>query len=124
MFWPSYPLTQAKTTQHKQNKRALRESYDSIISRAKPLCLILPYSTNLILIILLIMYIIVSFITILLLLIMIISPKTLCNILYKIFFDDKRTNRDKHVERGIFNLIYSILVLLVILQITCLILDI
>lgn len=124
MFWPSYPLTQAKTTQHKQNKRALQASYDSIISRAKPLCLILPYSTNLILIILLIMYIIVSFITIPLLLIMIISPKTLCNILYKLFFDDKITNRDKHVERGIFNLIYSILILLVILQITCLILDI
>lgn len=124
MFWPSYPLTQAKTTQHKQNKRALRTSYNSIIDQAKPLCLILPYSTNLILIILLIMYIIVSFITIPLLLIMIISPKTLCNILYKIFFDDKRTNRNKYIERGIYNLIYSILVLLVILQITCLILDI
>lgn len=124
MFWPRYPLTQAKTTQHKQNKRALRTSYDSIIDQAKSLCLILPYSTNLILIILLIMYIIVSFITMPLLLIMIISPKTLCNILYKIFFDDKRTNRDKYVERGIFNLIYSILILLVILQITCLVLDI
>lgn len=46
MFWPSYPLTQAKTTQHKPNKRALRTSYDSIIDQAKPLCLILPYSTK------------------------------------------------------------------------------
>lgn len=46
MFWPSYPLTQAKTTQHRQNKRALRTSYDSIIDQANHYGLILPYNTE------------------------------------------------------------------------------
>ena len=41
MFWPSYPLTQAKTTQYKPNKQAKRASYNSIIDQAETA---MPYS--------------------------------------------------------------------------------
>jgi len=52
------------------------------------------------------------------------APKKLYKILYKIFFDDRKVHNNKYVERRIFNIIVSILVLLLVLQITCLILDI
>lgn len=85
MFWPSYPLTQAKTTQYRQNKRVLRTSYDSIVSQAKTLCLILPYSTNLIINILLIMY---GFIPIVIAVILVLIPDDVYyKVIHKAFKD-------------------------------------